>query len=45
MQLAGKKAVVTGASQGLGLAIAAAFVKEGADVLICARTARISSPL
>lgn len=40
MQLAGKKAVVTGASQGLGLAIAAAFVKEGADVLICARTAK-----
>lgn len=40
MQLAGKKAVVTGASQGLGFAIAAAFIKEGADVLICARTAK-----
>ncbi len=40
MQLSGKKAVVTGASQGLGLAIAEAFVREGADVLICARTPR-----
>src|ERR1700681_4920701 len=40
MQLAAKKAVVTGASQGLGFAIAEAFVKEGADVLICARTAK-----
>src|SRR5437879_5673121 len=40
MQLAAKKAVVTGASQGIGLAIAEAFIKEGADVLICARTAK-----
>ncbi len=39
MKLAGKKAVITGASQGLGRAIAASFVKEGCDVLICARNA------
>jgi NAD(P)-dependent dehydrogenase (short-subunit alcohol dehydrogenase family) len=38
MKLSGKKAIVTGASQGLGLAIATAFVREGAEVLICART-------
>jgi 3-oxoacyl-[acyl-carrier protein] reductase len=38
MKLSGKKAIVTGASQGLGLAIAKAFVREGAEVLICARS-------
>lgn len=37
MKLAGKRAVVTGASQGLGLAIARVFLEEGASVLICAR--------
>jgi 3-oxoacyl-[acyl-carrier protein] reductase len=39
MQLEGKTAVVTGASQGLGFTIARAFAAAGADVLICARTA------
>lgn len=39
MKLAGKRAVVTGASQGLGQSIARLFAKEGADVLICARSA------
>jgi|SRR5215469_3245355 len=39
MKLADKFAVVTGASQGLGLAIAHRFVQEGASVLLCARTA------
>lgn len=38
MKLAGKNAVVTGASQGLGLEISRAFLREGAKVLICART-------
>ena len=39
MKLANKFAVVTGASQGLGYAIAQRFVQEGANVLLCARTA------
>ena len=39
MKLAGKTAVITGASQGLGLEISRAFLREGANVLICARTA------
>lgn len=37
--LTGRAAVVTGASQGLGLAIARAYVAAGASVLICARDA------
>ena len=35
--LAGRQALVTGASQGLGLAIARAFVTSGASVFICGR--------
>ncbi len=34
MRLQGKRAVVTGAAQGIGQAIAAAFVAEGAQVLL-----------
>jgi 3-oxoacyl-[acyl-carrier protein] reductase len=40
MKLSGRKAVVTGASQGLGLAVSLAFIREGADVLICSRNER-----
>jgi NAD(P)-dependent dehydrogenase (short-subunit alcohol dehydrogenase family) len=35
--LDGRAAIITGANQGLGLAIAQAYVLAGADVLICAR--------
>jgi 3-oxoacyl-[acyl-carrier protein] reductase len=37
LDLAGKTAIVTGSSKGLGLAIAAALVQEGCNVTICAR--------
>ena len=35
--LSGKRVVVTGASKGIGLAIARTFLNEGAQVAICAR--------
>jgi NAD(P)-dependent dehydrogenase (short-subunit alcohol dehydrogenase family) len=39
VKLRGKRTLITGASQGLGRAIAEAFLAEGASVAICARTA------
>jgi NAD(P)-dependent dehydrogenase (short-subunit alcohol dehydrogenase family) len=36
--LAGRGALITGASQGLGLAIAEAYLRAGASVFLCART-------
>jgi 3-oxoacyl-[acyl-carrier protein] reductase len=38
--LEGKFAVITGASQGLGAAIAEAYIDAGASVLLCARNAQ-----
>jgi NAD(P)-dependent dehydrogenase (short-subunit alcohol dehydrogenase family) len=35
--LSGRSALITGASQGLGLAIARAYVQSGASVMLCAR--------
>lgn len=35
--LEGRQALITGASQGLGLAIARAYIAEGASLFICAR--------
>jgi NAD(P)-dependent dehydrogenase (short-subunit alcohol dehydrogenase family) len=35
--LAGRSALITGANQGLGLAIARAYVQAGASVMLCAR--------
>jgi NAD(P)-dependent dehydrogenase (short-subunit alcohol dehydrogenase family) len=39
--LQGRTALVTGASQGLGLAIASAYVDAGASVMMCARDAEL----
>ena len=37
LELAGRSVIVTGASRGIGLAIARAFAEEGARLTICAR--------
>jgi 3-oxoacyl-[acyl-carrier protein] reductase len=39
IDLSGKRVIVTGASRGIGAAIATAFAREGARVAICARNA------
>jgi 3-oxoacyl-[acyl-carrier protein] reductase len=39
LKLKGRKAIVTGASRGIGRCIAQTFADEGTDVAICARTA------
>lgn len=40
MKLAGLSAIITGASQGLGLEIAKHYLQEGANVALCARDAK-----
>ena len=37
LAMTGKKAIVTGASEGIGKAITLALAREGVDVAICAR--------
>src|SRR5260370_20270859 len=37
MILKGRRAIITGASRGLGSAVAERFVQEGASVVLCAR--------
>ena len=37
MELKGKKALIIGASRGIGEAIASAFIREGADIVIAGR--------
>ena len=39
--LSGKKAIITGASQGLGFSIARKFILAGADLMICARNEKM----
>ena len=38
MRLEGKKALITGASRGIGKAIALAYAREGADIAVTSRT-------
>ncbi len=39
LELKGRKAVITGASRGIGFATAKLLADEGMDIAICARTA------
>lgn len=43
MKLKGHNAIITGANQGFGLAVAKSFVQEGANVMLCARNAELLS--
>ncbi|WP_234293548.1 SDR family NAD(P)-dependent oxidoreductase, partial [Nocardia jinanensis] len=39
LELNGKRAIVTGGSKGIGLAVARGLASEGADVVLAARSA------
>jgi 3-oxoacyl-[acyl-carrier protein] reductase len=39
LQLKGRKALITGATKGIGLAIAQLLADEGVDIALCSRTA------
>lgn len=41
MKLFGRRAVITGANQGFGLAVAKKFVTEGSSVMLCGRNAEL----
>lgn len=41
LRLSGRNAIITGGSQGMGRAIAEHFLREGANVVICARDAAL----
>lgn len=45
MKLAGKVAIVTGSSRGIGKAIALELAREGADIVVAARTEVARGPL
>ena len=45
MKLANRNVIVTGGSQGLGRTIVETFVREGANVLLCARDERAAAAL
>ncbi|MBI1180993.1 MAG: SDR family oxidoreductase [Alphaproteobacteria bacterium] len=44
LELAGKKVIISAATRGVGRAIAERFLREGAVVAICGRTARSGEP-
>ena len=41
LHLQGKKAIVTGGTKGIGLAIAQTLASEGCDIAVCARDATL----
>ncbi len=42
LKLGGKRAIITGGSRGIGLAVAHALAAEGVDVVLAARDAAVA---